>query len=68
MIKKVVPLNIDELLTPLGLCYWICDDGSFCKRDKAITLNTKIELGWSDQTNPVQLYQGFNLGQHVYNC
>jgi len=29
--KKVIPLNIAELLTPLGLCYWICDDGSFCK-------------------------------------
>jgi len=26
---KVVPLNIKELLTPLGLAYWICDDGSF---------------------------------------
>ena len=21
-------MNIGELLTPLGLCYWICDDGS----------------------------------------
>ena len=27
--KKIVPLNIGELLTALGLCYWICDDGSF---------------------------------------
>jgi hypothetical protein len=25
--KKVVPTNIAELLTPLGLAYWICDDG-----------------------------------------
>jgi hypothetical protein len=27
--NKIVPLNIAELLTPLGLAYWICDDGSF---------------------------------------
>jgi len=26
--EKVVPLNIGELLTPLGLAYWICDDGT----------------------------------------
>jgi hypothetical protein len=26
--KKVVPSNIAELLTPSGLAYWICDDGS----------------------------------------
>ena len=26
--KKVVPLNIGALLTPLGLAYWICDDGN----------------------------------------
>jgi len=39
--KKVVPSNIFELLTPLGLCYWICDDGSFCKRDRAIILSTQ---------------------------
>jgi hypothetical protein len=25
--KKVVPLNIADLLTVEGLCYWICDDG-----------------------------------------
>ena len=24
---KIVPSNIAELLTPLGLAYWICDDG-----------------------------------------
>lgn len=26
--KKTVPLNIKQLLTPLGLAYWIMDDGS----------------------------------------
>lgn len=38
--KKVVPLNIGELLTPLGLCYWICDDGTFNKEHKCAALNT----------------------------
>jgi len=26
---KLVPSNIKELLTPLSLAYWICDDGTF---------------------------------------
>jgi hypothetical protein len=39
--KKIVPSNIFELLTPLSLCYWICDDGSFCKRYRIITLATQ---------------------------
>lgn len=26
--KKVVPSNIDELLTDIGLAHWIMDDGS----------------------------------------
>ena len=26
--KKIVPLNINQLLTPRGLAYWIMDDGS----------------------------------------
>ena len=29
-----------ELLTPLGLAYWICVDGSFDKRDRALVLST----------------------------
>jgi hypothetical protein len=55
--QKVVPSNIGDLLTPLGLCYWICDDGGFCKRDKAITLSTQgfkleeVELLISALTN-----------------
>ena len=38
--KKVIPLNIEELLTPLGLTYWICDDGTFCKKHKYIRIAT----------------------------
>ena len=34
--KKLVPLNIGDLLTPLGLCYWIADDGGFCKTKHTI--------------------------------
>jgi hypothetical protein len=26
--NKIVPLNINQLLTPIGLSYWIMDDGS----------------------------------------
>ena len=38
--KKVVPYNIEQLLTPLGLAYWICDDGTFCKKHKYIRIAT----------------------------
>lgn len=37
---KVVPTNIAELLTPLSLAYWICDDGNLHKRDRVIFLCT----------------------------
>jgi hypothetical protein len=38
---KVVPSNIKELLTPLSLAYWICDDGTFEKKTQAIILCTE---------------------------
>ena len=38
--KKIVPANIGDLLTPLGLAYWICDDGSFHKSRQSVTLCT----------------------------
>jgi hypothetical protein len=38
--KKVVPLNISELLKPLGLCYWICDDGTFHKKQGYTAIST----------------------------
>jgi len=38
--KKIVPLNIGELLTALSLAYWISDDGSFNKLYRAVILCT----------------------------
>lgn len=35
--KRNVPMNITNLLTPIGLSYWIIDDGS--KQNKGIHLN-----------------------------
>ena len=39
--SKVVPQNIGELLTPLGLSYWIADDGGFNKLYRAVVLSTQ---------------------------
>lgn len=39
--KKIVPTNISSLLTPLGLAYWISDDGSLNKRQGSVVLNTQ---------------------------
>lgn len=35
---KIVPINIENLLTPRGLAYWIMDDGSL--QNKGLHLNT----------------------------
>lgn len=35
---KIVPSNIQNLLTPIGLAYWIMDDGSL--QNKGLHLNT----------------------------
>jgi len=37
---KVLPLNIAELITPLGLAYLICDDGSFEEGRGSVVLST----------------------------
>ena len=36
--EKIVPINIENLLTPRGLAYWIMDDGSL--QNKGLHLNT----------------------------
>src|SRR5258708_33292389 len=38
--KKMVPINILYLLTPLSLAYWIADDGSWNKVGKYVNLCT----------------------------
>jgi hypothetical protein len=40
LLEKIVPINIGELLTPLGLAYWICDVGTFFKAHKYIRIAT----------------------------
>ena len=37
---KCIPSNIAELLSPLGLCYWLCDDGTFDKSNQIVILCT----------------------------
>lgn len=37
---KVIPNNIGDLLTPLGLAHWIMQDGSFHKVSKGVALCT----------------------------
>lgn len=38
--KKLIPSNIGDLLTPLGLAFWIGDDGHFDDRDRVVYLST----------------------------
>lgn len=38
--RKVVPQNIGDLLTPLGLAFWLADDGTFDKINKSVKLCT----------------------------
>lgn len=39
--KKVIPNNIEELLKPISLAYWIADDGSWNKVNKYVSLSTE---------------------------
>lgn len=38
--KKVVPLDSNSLLTPLGLCYWLSDDATFDKTNSVVVICT----------------------------
>ena len=33
---KIIPKNLDELLTPIGLAYWIMDDGSITTHKQTV--------------------------------
>ena len=37
--RKIVPIEFEELLTPLALAVWIMDDGSLCR--EALVINTQ---------------------------
>ena len=59
--KKLIPLTIGDLLTPLSLCYWIFDDGCFHKTQRSIYLCTnsftleEVNLLMSGLTNKFNL-------------
>ena len=38
--KKIIPSNIGELITPLGLAYWLCDDGGLCGNSTRLHTNS----------------------------
>lgn len=44
--KKIIPLNIEEFLTPVGLAYWAMDDGNKFKNNFKFSTNsyTKEEV------------------------
>ena len=39
--SKIIPTNINELLTVHSLGYWLCDDGSFCKSTHRVRISTE---------------------------
>ena len=64
--KKEVPKNLGEILTPLGLAYWICDDGSYNKDSNRIIIATNsYELEEVDLILEV-LNKNFNLICYKY--
>lgn len=70
--KKIIPTNIYTLLTPLGLAYWICDDGEFKKKNRAVILNTQgftleeVELLISVLTDKFDLKCTINKNKNGY--
>jgi hypothetical protein len=70
--KKVVPANIEELLTPIGIAHWICDDGSFNKWKRSVILNTQsftlddVELLMKVLTNKFNLNCTINKNTKHY--
>lgn len=58
---KVIPKNIYDLLTPLGLAHWIMQDGSFHKVSKGVTLCTDSFTKEEVQLLISVLQEKFNL-------
>lgn len=59
--KKVIPLNIYDLLTPLGLAFLICDDGSFNQEKKFVVICTDCFLESEIDSLMLVLTQKFEL-------
>jgi len=59
--NKIIPKNIADILTPLGLAYWLGDDGNFRKSHNVITFSTdsysesEVDLLMSVLTNKFEL-------------
>lgn len=60
--KKIIPKNIGDLLTPLSLAYWICDDGTFHNRAKIVILCTNSFLESEVDSLMLVLTNKFDLG------
>jgi hypothetical protein len=60
--KKVVPGNIGDLLSPSGLAYWICDDGTFVSGRNITTLCTESFLESDIDSLMSVLSNKFGLG------
>jgi len=63
---KIVPANIADLLTPLGLAYWIADDGNFSKTGRNVTLSTYSFTEQEVKLLAKILTDKFNLKTNTY--
>jgi len=39
--RKIIPDNLEKILTPIGLAVWYMDDGCYVRRDHTFNLNTQ---------------------------
>lgn len=65
--KKVIPKNIYDLLTPIGLAYLICDDGTFARKNKTVILCTNSFLESEVCSLMAVLSNKFGLNCYKYN-
>jgi hypothetical protein len=59
---KALPANMNELLTPRAIAYWISGDGSFNKKQRYIVISTE-----SFTPRRFTLYAPFSLIDMVLN-
>lgn len=63
--KKIVPINIDKLLTPIGLAYWSMDDG--CKLGKGFKISTNSYTKEEVELLVKVLKNKFDLNSTIHN-